>query len=172
MSLTVEFSQSWKKNPWSMESNTFVTQADFSEPWRKSSQGTRVEKPEVAGLEGDAFEKFDLESINLNVWLLLGLYQEDGWEKVSKFREWKWFSLWLLTGWIRGSYHFLNKSWMSVRSGWQQVNCYPGRSGNTAFGRQELGKKEGGMWAGRGEGREKESILPDHHQQKIQLSIF
>ena len=26
--------------------------------------------------------------------------------------------------------------------------------------------------AGRGEGREKESILPDHHQQKIQLSIF
>ena len=114
----------------------------------------------------------DLESINLNVWLLLGLYQEDGWEKVSKFREWKWFSLWLLTGWIKGSYHFLNKSWMSVRSGWQQVYCYPGRSGNTVFGREELGKKEGGMWAGRGEGREKESILPDHHQQKIQLSIF
>lgn len=73
---------------------------------------------------------------------------------------------------IRRSYHFLNRSWMSVRSGWQQVNCYPGRSGNTAFDRQELGKKEGGMWAGRGKGREKDSILPDHHQQKIQLPIF
>jgi len=47
-----------------MDSNTLVTQADFSEI---SSQGTRVEKPEVGGLEGDAFEKFDLESINLNV---------------------------------------------------------------------------------------------------------
>lgn len=80
-----------------MVSNTLVTQADFSEPWRKSPQGTGVEKPEVAGLEGEAFEKFDLESINLNVWLLLGLYQEDGWEKVSKLREWKWLSLWLLT---------------------------------------------------------------------------
>ena len=42
-----------------------------------------------------------------------------------------------------------------MRSGWQQVNCYPGVCGNIGFFWQELGKKEGEVRWGREEKEEK-----------------
>lgn len=132
----------------------------------KEKQGIEVEKPGRARLDEDTFEKSDFESMIVVLRGCLGTRFQIQWMEVIltlvAHQNWPWFE------WVKGSYLFLNRSWMTVRSEWQKVNWFPGRSGNIAFGCQKLGKK-GIRW---GKGKEKKkSILLDTNK-KAQLSIF